>query len=165
MLSACAKPVPRNPVSKKSSTFLKESVERNKEQVAFEEMVIKHLLDSLDLEYRTSGHGFYYRFINQPKPLMDSIDFGDEVTFSYDLQNLTGEQIYSQESLSPKTYLMDKEPLFSGLRQGLKLMQVGDTVDFIFPSYTAYGYYGDQNKIGKNTILKSRVTITNINYN
>ncbi|MDT8347039.1 MAG: gliding motility-associated peptidyl-prolyl isomerase GldI [Flavobacteriaceae bacterium] len=164
-LGACTKPTPRHPVSKKSSTFLNESIERNKEQVAFEEMVIRHLLDSLNLEYRSSGHGFYYRFINEPKPLVDSIEFGDEVTFSYDLQNLTGTAIYSQESLSPRTYLMEKEPLFSGLREGLKLMQEGDTVDFIFPSYTAYGYYGDQDKIGKNTILKSRVTITNVKYN
>ena len=58
--------------------------------------------------------------------------------------------------------VIDKENIFSGLRQGLKLMKVNETVTLYFPSHKAYGYYGDQQKIGKNVPIKSIVTLNKI---
>ena len=57
---------------------------------------------------------------------------------------------------------MDKEELFTGLREGLKLMKPGETVTFLFPSQKAYGYYGDTNRIGTNTPLICEVTVNSI---
>ena len=57
---------------------------------------------------------------------------------------------------------MDKQELFTGLREGLKLMKTGETVTFLFPSQKAYGYYGDNNKIGSNTPLICEVTVKSI---
>ena len=57
---------------------------------------------------------------------------------------------------------MDQEELFTGLREGLKLMKAGETYTFIFPSQKAYGYYGDENKIGRNTPIISQVTVNSI---
>ena len=41
-------------------------------------------------------------------------------------------------------------------------MKVGETVTFLFPSYQAFGYYGDDDKIGTNIPLQSKVTLHNI---
>jgi len=60
---------------------------------------------------------------------------------------------------------MDKEELFTGLREGLKLMKSGETVTFLFPSQKAYGYYGDENRIGSNTPLICKVTVNSITPN
>jgi FKBP-type peptidyl-prolyl cis-trans isomerase len=60
---------------------------------------------------------------------------------------------------------MDKQELFTGLREGLKLMKTGETVTFLFPSQKAYGYYGDQNKIGSNMPLICEVTVLAIKEN
>ena len=57
---------------------------------------------------------------------------------------------------------MDKQELFTGLREGLKLMRSGETVTFLFPSQKAYGYYGDENKIGTNVPLICEVTLLDI---
>ena len=57
---------------------------------------------------------------------------------------------------------MDQEKLFSGLRQGLKLMKEGETVTFLFPSHKAFGYYGDKEKIGTNMPIITKVTLYNI---
>ena len=46
--------------------------------------------------------------------------------------------------LRTQNYVMDKEELFTGLREGLKLMKPGEIVTFLFPSQKAYGYYGDK---------------------
>jgi FKBP-type peptidyl-prolyl cis-trans isomerase len=57
---------------------------------------------------------------------------------------------------------MDKEELFTGLREGLKLMKPSEQVTFIFPSQKAFGYYGDDNKIGTNVPLICEVTLNTI---
>jgi len=57
---------------------------------------------------------------------------------------------------------MDKQELFTGLREGLKLMKAGETATFIFPSQKAYGYYGDENKITHNTPIICEVTVNSI---
>ena len=57
---------------------------------------------------------------------------------------------------------MDKQELFTGLREGLKLMKPEESITFIFPSQTAYGYYGDDNKIGTNIPLICEVTLNTI---
>ena len=61
-----------------------------------------------------------------------------------------------------KPYVMDKEELFTGLTRRLKLMKPTETVTFIFPSQKAFGYYGDENKIGTNIPLICEVTLNTI---
>jgi len=55
-----------------------------------------------------------------------------------------------------------QEELIAGLREGLKLMKKGESATFIFPSQMAYGYYGDDDKIGTNTPLIYEVTVHDI---
>ena len=68
----------------------------------------------------------------------------------------------TKEELKTQTYAMDQQELFTGLREGLKLMKAGETVTFLFPSQKAYGYYGDENKIGTNIPLICQVTVNSI---
>ena len=91
--------------------------------------------------------------------------FGDVVEFEYTMKTLDGRTIYSEEELPRRTYAMDQEELFSGLREGLKLMHEGETVTFLFPSHKAYGYYGDKNRIGTNLPILSTVTLYSITSN
>jgi gliding motility-associated peptidyl-prolyl isomerase len=73
--------------------------------------------------------------------------------------------IYSKEALKTQNYAMDREELFTGLREGLKLLKTGETATFLFPSQKAYGYYGDEHKIGSNTPIICEVTINSITQN
>jgi len=78
---------------------------------------------------------------------------------------LKGRIIYSSEEIGNQNYIMDKEELFTGLREGLKLMKPSETVTFIFPSQVAYGYYGDDERIGTNVPLVCEVTLNTIIQN
>jgi FKBP-type peptidyl-prolyl cis-trans isomerase len=49
------------------------------------------------------------------------------------------------------------------MRAALKLMKTDEEMIVFFPSYSAYGYYGDNNRIGSNTPFKSRVRLLGIN--
>ncbi|GAA4290398.1 gliding motility-associated peptidyl-prolyl isomerase GldI [Aestuariibaculum suncheonense] len=161
---ACKSPEARRPISVKSGSFIDASVERNKKLNAREQALIeKFMTQKQENDYIASESGFWY-FYNT-KTDIDSLQtpaFGDIVNYDYDVKTLNGSTIYSFAELKTRTYTIDKEELFTGLREGLKLMKAGETVTFLFPSQKAYGYYGDENKIGSNTPLMCKVTLNSI---
>jgi len=157
-------PEARKPVSYNSGSFLKESAIKNKKIVEAEEKAILELIeDNTESQYTNSPNGFWYTFQNKSEA-KDTIfpQKGDLVVFEYDLLALDGDTLYAKEEIGIREYYIDEEPVFSGLRQGLKLMREGETVTFLFPSYKAFGYYGDLERIGKNVPLQSTITLKSI---
>ncbi len=166
-LFSCKTPEARKPVSVKTGSFIDASVERNKKLNAKEQASIQKLM-ALEKEnnYIASESGFWY-FYNTKIDIdtLKTPNFGDVINYNYNIKSLNGALIYSKEDIKTQTYAMDQEELFTGLREGLKLMKTGETVTFLFPSLKAYGYYGDENKIGSNTPLICKVTINSITQN
>lgn len=162
MLS-CKSPEARQPISQKSGSFINASIERNIKLNNREKEKIENIIktDSAN-NYIASQTGFWYYY--DTKVEQDSIkpNFGDVVNFDYSVKTLNGQVIYSDEDIKPRDYTMDKEELFTGLREGLKLMKPGETITFLFPSQKAYGYYGDTNRIGTNVPLMCKVTVNSI---
>jgi|SRR5699024_1059716 len=156
---------PRRPVEQKSGSFLKESIEKNrvlnKEEEAFIKEIIKK--DSLN-EYHQSKSGFWYTYVIKSSDRTEVPEYGDRVSFEYNLSDILGNEILSKEAIGEQIYLVDQsnQDLISGIREGLKLMHVGETVKFLFPSYKAYGYYGYENHIGPNTPLQCIITLYSI---
>lgn len=168
MFGACKSPEARYPVSQNSGSYIRESVERNRELVAAEEKYIKALMEKdSTTEYYASNDGFWYYYNKRSTDSSNTAmpEFGDLVKFDYSLSTLDGEPIYAEGEKPTREYAVDQEKLFSGLRQGLKLMKEGETLTFLFPSHKAYGYYGDKNKIGTNVPVKAKVTLHDINKN
>jgi len=164
---SCKSPEARHPITVKSGSFIDASVERNKKMNSKEHILIKKIIQQQkDTKYIASAHGFWYAY--KTKIEVDSLKtpkFGDVVNYNYNVKAINGAVIYTTEELKPQTYVIDKEELFTGLREGLKLMKTGETVTFLFPSQKAYGYYGDGDKIGRNTPLICEVTLNAISEN
>ena len=157
---SCKSPEARMPEIVQSGSFLKESAERNKKLNELEYKQIEAIIeDNPDIEYLTSESGFWYFYENKIEEDTIQPQFGDLVDFHYNVSNIQGSEIYTTQN---KTYIMDKEELFTGLREGLKLMKPTESVTFIFPSQKAFGYYGDDNKIGTNIPLICEVTLNTI---
>lgn len=162
-LNSCKMPEARKPISTKTGSFIDASVERNKTLNAKEEATIKKIMEREKKDFIASKSGFWYYY--NTKVEIDSLEtpeFGDIVNYDYSVKDLNGSLIYSKDDIKDKTYVIDKEELFTGLREGLKLMKTGETVTFLFPSQKAYGYYGDQNKIGTSIPLICEVTLHSI---
>jgi gliding motility-associated peptidyl-prolyl isomerase len=160
---SCKMPEARRPISTKTGSFIDASVERNKKLNAQEQATIKKLMERDKKDYIASESGFWYYYNTKVDiDTLETPDFGDIINFDYNVKDLNGSLIYSKDDIKDKTYVMDKEELFTGLREGLKLMKTGETVTFLFPSLKAYGYYGDQNKIGSNVPLICEVTVHSI---
>jgi gliding motility-associated peptidyl-prolyl isomerase len=164
---SCKTPEARRPLSVKTGSFIDASVERNKKLNAQEEASIQKIItEQKEHDFIASESGFWYYY--NTKTEIDSLKtphFGDIINYIYDVKMLNGKIIYSKEDIKPQTYAMDQENLFTGMREGLKLMKTGETVTFLFPSQKAYGYYGDENKIGTNIPLVCEVTVHSITEN
>lgn len=161
----CKSPEARRPVTQNSGSFINESIQRNKKLVAKEESIILNMIqkDSTK-DYIASSNGFWYYY---NKRSTDSLnikmpEYGDVVRFDYNIKDLAGNYIYDVGEIPTKRYAMDRENLFGGLREGLKLMKEGETVTFIFPSHKAFGYYGDKDRIGTNIPIITEVTLNSI---
>lgn len=163
----CKSPEPRKPVSVNSGSFIDQSVERNKKLNEHEQKLIEDIIKgNPEIDYIASESGFWYYYNTKiENDTLSKPAFGDLVNFNYDVKTLEGDLIYSQDEIKTQNYAMDQQELFTGLREGLKLMKVGETVTFLFPSQKAYGYYGDENKIGSSVPLVCKVTVNSISQN
>lgn len=166
LVFGCRSPEARQPVSTKSGSFIKESAERNIKLYQREQEQISDIIESHpDIDYIASESGFWYYYNTKVEQDSVTADFGDIVNFNYNIKDLSGNVIYSFEEITTQNYSMDQEELFTGLREGLKLMKAGETVTFLFPSQKAFGYYGDTKKIGTNVPLMCQVTVNSITQN
>lgn len=166
LLYNCKTPEARPPISVKTGSFIDASVERNIKLNEKEQASIKNILEEQAKKYYASNSGFWYYYNTRIEiDTLKTPDFGDIVNYIYNVKTLNGQLIYSKKDIKTQNYTMDKEELFTGLREGLKLMKTGETVTFLFPSLKAYGYYGDENKIGSNIPLICEVTLNSITPN
>uniref|UniRef100_UPI00404A2650 gliding motility-associated peptidyl-prolyl isomerase GldI n=1 Tax=Gelidibacter sp. TaxID=2018083 RepID=UPI00404A2650 len=161
--TSCKSPEARRPISQKTGSFIQESAERNKKLVEKEEAIIAQMIEKdTSKTYIASESGFWYYYNVKVEKDTITAKFGDVINFDYNVKDFKGQTIYSDEEIIADDYSMDQEELFTGLREGLKLMKPGETVTFLFPSQKAYGYYGDTKKIGTNVPLICEVTVNSI---
>jgi hypothetical protein len=129
------------PISHSSGEFLKASAERNIKLIKGEENKIDSIIKSNpDVKYIASQKGYWYYYENKSDKYV----------------------IYSQLELKPQNYVVDKQNILMGLRHGIKLMKKSEKVTFLFPSHMAYGYHGDNRRIGTNEPIICTVTLNDI---
>ncbi|WP_422080747.1 gliding motility-associated peptidyl-prolyl isomerase GldI [Ulvibacterium sp.] len=159
----CGSPEPRRPIQAKTSSFFKESIERSKKLLETEEKLIADIIakDSFhDYNQSASGSWYFYKALNENALYTPQPD--DLVTMTYDILSLSNDTIYSAEEIGIVQYKVDKQELFPGLRNSVKLLKEKETATFLYPSSLAYGYHGDNDRIGINVAIKSTLSILKI---
>ena len=163
MFWACNGPEARRPVQGKTDRFIAESVIRNKQILAHEESLIREKIKEDTLhDYIASGSGFWYYYEIKNADEAERIQSRDKVRLTYTLANLDQDTLYNIDEIGIQEVSIDQEALFPGLREGLKLLKNGEKATFLFPSAMAYGYPGDQDRIGTNVPLRCSVTILDV---
>ena len=163
VIFSCKGPEPRKPIQQKSGSFFKQSVERNRKLLQAEEQKIKEIIKTDSLKHyinSSAGSWYHYLVVNDTANYTPKTD--DLVVMTYDLRTLDNDTIYSQQEIGNFSYKVDREELFQGLRDAVKLLKVNEKATFLFPSSLAFGYHGDNNKIGINVPLKSTISILKI---
>ncbi|MGB7392795.1 MAG: gliding motility-associated peptidyl-prolyl isomerase GldI [Pricia sp.] len=162
-IAGCGGPEPRRPVEVKSGSFFTESVERSKKRLAKEEQQMQAIMErDTAQDYVHSASGSWYRY-DVVKPEADYTPQPDDlVTMTYNIIGFDGDTIYTKDDIGVLTYKVDKQDLFPGLRNSVKLLKEGETATFLHPSSLAYGYHGDGEKIGVNVPVMSTLSILKI---
>ena len=159
---SCKDIEPRRPINKKSISFIKNSIKRNKLITKNQESIFKNIIKESKNKFIYSEKGFWYSFKKKlsntnkkklPKP-------GDQVSFEYQIEDVNGKILYGKKSLGLVKYYVDKEDILPALREGIKLLKSGESAYFLFPSFLCHGYSGDGEKIGINQPLKIFIEIT-----
>lgn len=163
LLSSCKQhEEARRPISQASGTFMKKSADRNKKLVASEEDVIKKIIkNNPKVKYYATRKGYWLYYDERNLTDLSTPKKGDIAYFNLEIKDIDGKIIYSEAELGPQTYHVDKQEIMMGLRDGIKMMHKNETVTFLFPSHIAYGYHGDNKKIGTNQPLMCTVTLRN----
>lgn len=165
VLASCKSPIARKPVQQTSGTFIEKSVVRNKGIYEADKAQIADLIEANPTtDFISSESGFWYFYDEKNTEAGISPSLGDKITFTFNVRYLNGTPILSEKENGLQTYKVDQsnQDLISGIRDGVKLMKVGETVTFLLPSYKAYGYYGIENKLGTNIPVQSTVTLRSI---
>lgn len=163
-LSSCQDPIVRKPIHQSNDHAMRASVQRNREILKSQQQLINRAIQSDSLyRYESSPAGYWFARLNpssSPKPVT-----GDEVTFSFEIQTLSGEIIYPKEELGTVNYLVDKEELLPALRYAVKNLGQNEKGIFLVPSYLGYGYQGDGEKIGINQPLRFTIELLKLEKN
>lgn len=162
-LVSCSGPEPRKPVIRKTASMNSESVEINKKINDLEEAALQAYAkkDSLYV-YASSAHGFWYAVTSEGNPDR-KIAAGDQILFTTEIVDLNDNIIYSKEEIGVQSYMVDKENIVKGLRDGLKLMHENEAVKFLFPSHKVFGFSGNNDRITHNQPLVYYIKIIKIN--
>ena len=163
IITSCSNPEPRKPIIRKTGSFLDESVKRNISINKLEEDLLKRKMQNDTLhQYVNSEKGFWYYY-----QVKDSLDHktpikGDLARFTYEVKNLNSKILFSKEEIGVIQYYVGKQEMISGLHDGIQLMKEGEIVTFLFPSYKAFGYSGNE-KVNPNEPLIFTVELLKIN--
>lgn len=157
---SCKQQQARMPISRSSGTFMKESAARNKKLIAGEESKIDSIIKSNpQVKYIASKKGYWYTYVTRNERDTIRPKKGDVAQFDYEIMDLKGNVLYSEVELRPQTYVVDKQNIMMGMRDGIKLMRKNEKVTFLFPSHMAYGYRGDTKRIQTNQPIIVTVTL------
>ena len=159
-LLSCSQQQARRPITQTSGKFMKESVNRNKKLIANEEASIEELMKKHpERKYIASAKGYWYYYEQENTKDTLTPKRGDVAYFDYEIADLNGNIIYSEVELKPQTYLVDKQNILMGLRDGIKMMNKNEKVSFLFPSHLGHGYRGDNDRIPPNLPLVVTVNL------
>lgn len=159
--ASCNQSEPRRPINKVTSSKNKLSIEINKQIRAAEEQIIKQYIQKDTLvDYQFSPSGFAYGVLSSSLNTKKEIFKTSVLTFDQTIYNLNNQVLYPKKEMVTR---LENSTLITGIREGLKLMKEDEEFKFIFSSFVAHGFRGDNHKIGKNTPIVVKIKLININ--
>ncbi len=107
-----------------------------------------------------TGTGLRYEIYKKGNGPM--VKKGNIVTLKYKMYLITGDLIYSSDSLGPKTFKVGRGGVETGLEEMVLLMHQGDKAHVVLPSHLAYGLKGDMKKIPKRATIIYDLNLTDV---
>lgn len=160
LFAACKSKVIQYPVDYDKDEFMKFSQDRNKQILEEDNQLIQNYIDSTGIDFNKTNFGFWIS--NSAVASQTMAKSGDYVKYEYEVIDFDNNLVYSEKEIGVKDAVLGKEDLPRGLHVTLQLIEKGDSATALYPSFLAYGGYGDRNKIGGNEPLIFKVKVLDI---
>lgn len=120
-------------------------VEGNKNIMRRENEEIQMFVKRYGWEMQRTPTGLYIEVLNPGKG--ELYKENDPVTLEYRTFLLSGEMIYSSDSLGTKHFRVNRSEEIDALHEVVQLLRPGAQARLVIPSYLAYGVAGDGDRI------------------
>lgn len=160
LFTACKSKVVQYPVNYDKDEFMKFSQDRNKQILEEDNQLIQNYIDSTGIKFNKTNFGFWIS--NSAVYTETMAKAGDYVKYEYEVRDFENNLVYSKKEIGVKDAVLGKEDLPRGLHVTLQLIEEGDSATALYPSFLAYGGYGDRDKVGGNEPLVFKVKILDI---
>lgn len=136
----------------------KESLEKaNRYMVLKEKEDIVNYIERHNLKVEWVGTNLCYSIVKQGDE--ERIKRGDLVSMEYEVRFLNGDLVYSSKESGPKTFVVGRGGVESGLEETIVYLHKNDVAVIIIPSDLAHGLIGDGNRIPPKTPIVYKVKI------
>lgn len=159
--SSCGDDLPERQTTAAFSADKKASLEKanryiiKKEAEQIDEYIERHRLKVLE-----TGTGLRYQILKKGGDI--TIERGDTVVLEYETRLLTGALVYSSEEKGPKTFVVGRGGVESGLEEVMPLLHKNDVAVVILPSHLAFGLLGDGDRIPQKAALVYKIIVKEI---
>ncbi|MDO6738321.1 FKBP-type peptidyl-prolyl cis-trans isomerase [Wenyingzhuangia sp. 2_MG-2023] len=158
---SCNNSEARRPINKQKSSKKDFSIELNKQiRAAEEQRIQKYIERDTVLNYEYSPFGFAYAITKTSTKPQQEILKTSVLSFEKTVYTLDNQMVYPKEVIKSR---LEGSNLITGIREGVKLMREDEEIKFIFSSFVAHGFHGDESKIGANTPIVVKIKLLNIN--
>lgn len=140
--------------------FMEFSQDVNKMILSEDNELIQYYIDDSNQQFVKTSFGFWIS--NQGKTTESTASLGDMIKYEYEVMDFEENVIYSKEENGIKQIVLGKENLPRGLHATLQLIEKGDSAIALYPSFLAYGGYGDHHKVGSNLPLIFKIKVLDI---
>lgn len=148
---SCKEPSEEKPIKRFQDDFHKSSAERYRKLYADEaEYIEAYIRKHPNKKYKKIISGFWIHSSEGHSVEKTSDRNGDEIYFTYSIQDLNGQAIYREYEIGLQKIHPDKALVIRGIEEALKKIQEGENCELLLPSFFAYGISGDGNKIWSN---------------
>ncbi|MBN1597415.1 MAG: FKBP-type peptidyl-prolyl cis-trans isomerase [Bacteroidales bacterium] len=151
LLLSCRKPVSTNTPAGNNKSTEEQLVEVNRILVKKDRQKITGYINRKGWNMMETETGLWYEILEEGSG--DSAKSGQLATMEYTVRLLDGTICYTSNKNSPKTFLIGKGNVESGIEQGVLLLKEGTKARFILPPYLAHGLPGDGDKIPARSII------------
>ena len=131
----------------RSREALDRSIDAAREMFRQEEAKIQEYIERSGQEFTRTPYGFWFRVEGDADSLTGNFSVGDTVRYESRIETLDGECIYSSQQRGRRFFVVERSHEIAGLHYGIRYLQKGQSAVFLFPSYMAYGFSGDGNRI------------------
>lgn len=122
-------------------SMVKEDFELDREII--EEYKVKN--DTLD--FKNNANAFWWASLEKDKKAK-SIDSSVQIEYQYAIYNFKDQEVYSKEEIGTQYAVLGKTKQIRALTEIFKELTEGEKAILLVPSFSAYGFSGDGNKIG-----------------